>query len=79
MHQVNNLFKLKFAKKRNYKLIVLCLCICFFITNITSLILPLNDLVGITSNPERFQWIREKLRPVDHVVYSHLLFTPFPL
>lgn len=41
-------------------------------------VIAANDLVGITSNPERFQWIREKLSPVDHVVYSHLLFNIKP-
>jgi hypothetical protein len=37
-------------------------------------VIAANDLVGIMSKPERFQWIREKLKPVDHVAYSYLVF-----
>lgn len=41
-------------------------------------VIAANDLVGITSNPKRFQWLREKLRPVDHVAYSYLVFNIKP-
>jgi hypothetical protein len=32
-----------------------------------------NELVGIFDR-ERFRWVRENFRPVDHVAYNHLLF-----
>ena len=32
-----------------------------------------NELVGIFG-AERFRWLRENFRPVDHVAYGHLLF-----
>ena len=32
-----------------------------------------NELVGLF-DPERFRWLRENFRPVDHVAYGHLLF-----
>jgi hypothetical protein len=32
-----------------------------------------NALVGIF-DPERFRWVRENFRPVDHIAYGHLLF-----
>jgi 4-amino-4-deoxy-L-arabinose transferase-like glycosyltransferase len=32
-----------------------------------------NELVGIF-DPERFRWLRENFRPLDHVAYGHLLF-----
>jgi hypothetical protein len=32
-----------------------------------------NELVGIF-DAERFRWLRENFRPVDHVAYGHLLF-----
>jgi hypothetical protein len=36
-----------------------------------------NDLVGI-HRPERFRWLREHCRPVDHVAYSYLVFELHP-
>ncbi|NET13004.1 MAG: hypothetical protein F6K08_09150 [Okeania sp. SIO1H6] len=33
-----------------------------------------NQLLGITTNPKNFQWLRENKKPVDHVAYSHLVF-----
>jgi hypothetical protein len=32
-----------------------------------------NQLVGIFGT-ERYRWLRENFRPVDHVAYGHLLF-----
>jgi predicted cobalt transporter CbtA len=36
-------------------------------------VIRVNDLVGIR-NPERFKWVRENLKPVDHIAYSYLIF-----
>ena len=33
-----------------------------------------NALLGITASPARYQWIRENLKPVDHVAYNYLIF-----
>lgn len=33
-----------------------------------------NRLLGITCDPILYQWIRKKLKPKDHVAYSHLVF-----
>jgi hypothetical protein len=32
-----------------------------------------NDLVGL-HRPERYRWLRERLRPVEHIAYAHLVF-----
>jgi hypothetical protein len=32
-----------------------------------------NDLVGI-HDPERYRWLRERVRPVGHIAYAHLVF-----
>ncbi len=36
-----------------------------------------NQLVGVI-HPEKYRWLREHFRPVDHVGYSHLLFRVTP-
>lgn len=33
-----------------------------------------SDLVGVSDDPERYRWLRERLRPREHVAYSHLVF-----
>ena len=33
-----------------------------------------NQLLGITTNPKNFQWLRENKKPVEHVAYSYLVF-----
>lgn len=45
------------------------------------LLIGSNELVGIVGDaayyrgdPETFRWIRENLKPIDHVGYSHLIF-----
>jgi hypothetical protein len=38
------------------------------------LVIGVNELLGITSEPARYQWIRERLKPVEHVAYSFLVF-----
>jgi 4-amino-4-deoxy-L-arabinose transferase-like glycosyltransferase len=38
------------------------------------IIVGANDLLGITSPPERYRWLREHFRPSGHVAYSYLVF-----
>jgi hypothetical protein len=38
------------------------------------LIISANELLGITTSPDRFRWIRERLKPSGHVAYSFLIF-----
>lgn len=33
-----------------------------------------NELVGIARNPDDFRWIKENLKPIDHIAYSFLIF-----
>ena len=37
-------------------------------------VISANELLGITAPPERYRWLREKLKPVAHVAYSFLVF-----
>lgn len=37
------------------------------------ILVGVNDLVGLF-DPERYRWLREGHRPVDHVAYAHLLY-----
>ena len=37
-----------------------------------------NQLLGITTNPKNFQWLRENKNPVEHVAYSYLVFKMQP-
>jgi hypothetical protein len=39
-----------------------------------TIIVGANDLVGITSPPVRYRWLREHFRPSGHVAYSYLVF-----
>jgi len=38
------------------------------------IIISSNDLLGITANPEKYRWLRENFKPVNHVAYSYLVF-----
>ena len=42
--------------------------------NSGTVVISANELVGIVTKPKRYQWIRENLRPVDHIAYSYLVF-----
>jgi len=42
--------------------------------NSGTVVISANELVGITGNPKPYQWIRENLRPVDHIGYNYLVF-----
>jgi Dolichyl-phosphate-mannose-protein mannosyltransferase len=33
-----------------------------------------NQLVGVTTDPKHFQWLREHQKPIDHIAYSYLVF-----
>ena len=37
-------------------------------------VVRVNQLLGIITNPQNFQWLRENKTPVDHVAYSYLVF-----
>ena len=40
----------------------------------TKIVISANRLVGIAGDPKTYQWIRDNLKPVDHVAYSYLVF-----
>ena len=44
------------------------------IPNSGTVVISANELVGIVAKAKRYQWIRENLRPVDHIAYSYLVF-----
>jgi hypothetical protein len=33
-----------------------------------------NALVGVTGDPDRFRWLRERFTPVDHVAHGTLVY-----
>lgn len=38
------------------------------------LVVGANELTGVAGGPERFRWLRERFRPVEHVAYTHLVY-----
>jgi hypothetical protein len=38
------------------------------------MIVPVNALVGVVGNPERYRWLREHFTPVEHIAYSYLVY-----
>ncbi len=42
------------------------------------ILVRVNDLVGVTANPERLRWLRENFAPVGRVAYSILVFRVTP-
>ena len=42
------------------------------------ILVRVNDLVGVTANPEKFRWLRENFEPVGCVAYSILVFRVTP-
>jgi hypothetical protein len=43
-----------------------------------TVILAVNDLVGITADRSRYQWLRNNFEPVDTIAYSYLVFRISP-
>ena len=39
-----------------------------------TVIVNVNDLTGVTSNPSRYQWLRDGYSPVDRAAYSWLVY-----
>ena len=37
-----------------------------------------NMLVGVTGDPERFRWLRERFRPVGHIAHGILVYRVTP-
>lgn len=38
------------------------------------ILISVNDLVGLTAEPETYQWLRENFTPIDTVAYAYLLY-----
>ena len=43
-----------------------------------TIVVSVNDLVGITSEPEKFEWLRDNFSPTDTIEYSYLIFEVTP-
>ena len=39
-----------------------------------TVLVSVNDLVGVSESPETYQWLREQYEPIDHIAYSYLIF-----
>jgi hypothetical protein len=39
-----------------------------------TVIVSVNQLVGIWVGPEKYEWLRENYEPIGHVAYSYLIF-----
>ncbi|OGW79351.1 MAG: hypothetical protein A3G33_03150 [Omnitrophica bacterium RIFCSPLOWO2_12_FULL_44_17] len=37
-------------------------------------IVTINDLTGVNEDPNKYRWLRENFKPVDHVAYSYLVY-----
>jgi 4-amino-4-deoxy-L-arabinose transferase-like glycosyltransferase len=37
-------------------------------------IVSVNSLVGVSTSPERYEWLRDKFAPVDHIGYGLLIY-----
>jgi hypothetical protein len=44
-----------------------------------TIIVSVNNLVGITSKPETYSWLRENFQPFDTVAYSYLVYNISPV
>jgi hypothetical protein len=42
------------------------------------LIVRVNDLVGVTAEPEQYAWLRDNFEPVDMIAYSYLVYKISP-
>jgi len=42
------------------------------------LIVRVNDLVGVTAEPEQYAWLRDNFEPVDTIAYSYLVYKISP-
>jgi hypothetical protein len=42
------------------------------------LVVRVNDLVGVTTDPEHYAWLRDNFEPVDTIVYSYLIYKISP-
>lgn len=38
------------------------------------LVIRINDLVGVTQNPEKYAWLRDNFEPVEEIAYSYLVY-----
>jgi len=38
------------------------------------ILVRVNDLVGVSTGPEQYRWLREHYEPTAHVAYSYLIF-----
>jgi hypothetical protein len=44
-----------------------------------TLLVSVNNLVGITAKPDTYRWLRENFQPVDTVAYAYLVYNISPL
>jgi 4-amino-4-deoxy-L-arabinose transferase-like glycosyltransferase len=42
------------------------------------LVVRVNDLVGVTTDPQEYAWLRDNFEPVDTIVYSYLIYKISP-
>jgi dolichyl-phosphate-mannose-protein mannosyltransferase len=42
------------------------------------LVVRVNDLVGVTTEPEQYAWLRDNFEPVDTIAYSYLIYRISP-
>jgi hypothetical protein len=42
------------------------------------LVVRVNDLVGVTTDPEQYAWLRDNFEPVDSIAYSYLIYKISP-
>jgi hypothetical protein len=42
------------------------------------IVVGVNDLVGVTTDPEKYAWLRNNFEPVDTIVYSYLVYKISP-
>jgi hypothetical protein len=39
-----------------------------------TIVVGANSLTGVAGDPEKFRWLRDNFRPVDHIAYSTLVY-----
>ncbi len=39
-----------------------------------TVIVPINQLTGLTADPAKYQWLRDHFEPADHIAYSYLIY-----
>lgn len=42
------------------------------------LVVRVNDLVGVTEDPEKYAWLRNNFEPVETIAYSYLVYKISP-